>query len=188
MKEVFVIVKITLIGLFVTVVFYPLVHESGHLLFALITGGKFISLSWFPAPNVLCEMNADNTTSLAITSLAGMMFPILFLLPFYKSKSNLRFGALLMSGITVLSMLIGVSVAVLRFASTIIPNDDVTAFINFTGWVMPTILIMFSLTIITILQFILLKPKQTLMTILNVKTPSKYVDKQFSRTASIENI
>jgi len=188
LKDVFIVLKVTFIGLFVAVFFYPLVHESGHILATLLTGGKCINLSWLPVPNVLCEVDSTNTTALAVISLAGMVFPMLFVLPFYKSKGSLRFGALIFSAVTVLSMVIGLSVAVLNITGTTIPNDDVAMFIDFTGWVLPTLFILIVLTTITILQFILLKPKQTFMTILDIPITHKYPKKTPSHALYVESI
>jgi len=168
LKDVFIIIKVTLIGLLVAVFFYPLAHESGHIIATLLTGGRFISLSWFPSPNILCEVDGTNTAALAVTSLAGMVFPMLLIIPFYKAKSNLRFGALIFNAVTVLSMIIGLAVAILKICGTTVPNDDVTAFMNFTGWVLPTVFIMIFLTGITVLQFAFFKPKKTIMETLNL--------------------
>ena len=174
MKDYFVVLKITFIGLLVTVCFYPLIHESGHVIATLLTGGKFIAVSWLPSPNVLCEMNTENAMSFSVTSLAGMIFPILFILPFYKSKGSLRFGALIMSGITVLSFIIGFLITVMRLFGSIIPNDDVTVFMDFTGWELPTLFIMFVLAAITIFQFILFKPKQVLDKIISPSSSESF--------------
>jgi hypothetical protein len=173
-KDVLIVIKSTLIGLFIAVFFYPLIHESGHILATLITGGKLVSISWLPEPNVLCEIDSTNTAALAITSLAGMVFPMVFLLPFYKSKGYLRLGALVFNAITVLSMLIGLSVAFLRFFGITVPNDDVTAFIEFTEWILPTMLIMIVFSGISIFQFLLFKPKQTLIAVLSLHPTKQY--------------
>ncbi|MDR1629525.1 MAG: hypothetical protein LBS36_04850 [Oscillospiraceae bacterium] len=45
----------------------------------------------------------------------------------------LRFGGMVFSMFTVLSAVIGGAVAVLRVFGKITPNDDVTAFIDFTA-------------------------------------------------------
>jgi len=188
LKDIFIVLKVTLIGLLVAVFFYPLIHESGHIIATLLTGGKFISMAWLPAPNVLCEVDSTNNAALAITSLAGMMFPMLLILPFYKSKGSLRFGVLIFNAVTVLSMIIGLSVIILRMFGTITPNDDITAFIDFTGWLLPTLFILIGLTTITILQFILLKPKQTFMAILGIQSEQKQLEYQHSHPLNIENI
>lgn len=167
MRDFLTVIKIALIGLFVAVIAYPLVHEGGHILATALTGGKLICLSWLPVPNVLCEVNISNNAALAVTSLAGMILPMIFILPFFKSKGFLRFGVLVFNMITILSAVIGLSVSFLRLNNTVIPNDDVTAFIDFTGWMLPTVFIMSVLTVITILQLFLLKPKSTFLNILD---------------------
>ena len=159
-KEFSAVAKVVLIGLFVTVFFHPMIHESGHIIASLLTGGRIISIVWLPVPNVLCEADSTNAAAIAITSLAGIVFPMLFVLPFYKSKGSLRFGLMVFSAVSVLSAAIGLFTAVLRLYGTAMPDDDVTVFIESTGMVFPTVLIMLSLMGIAFLQFLLLKPKQ----------------------------
>jgi hypothetical protein len=77
-------------------------------------------------------------------------------------------GALIFSAITVLSAAIGTAVAVLRVFGVITPNDDVTAFVDFTGWLHATPLIMIGLTVLSIALFIFIKPGQTLKAALAV--------------------
>jgi len=113
---------------------------------------------------------------------------MLFVLPFYKSKGSLRFGALIFNAVTVLSMLIGLSVIILRLFGTTIPDDDITAFVNFTGLVLPALFILIILTAITILQFLLLKPKQTFLAVLDIQPTKKRPENKLPHTLNIENV
>ena len=171
MKDYLIILKVTLIGLFVAAFAYPVVHEAGHILATVITGGKFVSLAWAPVPNVLCEMNTENTAALAITSLAGIVFPMFMVLPFIKAKGNLRFSVLIFNAIIIWSTIIGLAVAVMQMNDCIIPNDDLTAFMEYTGWIIPTIFIMLSLTGIAFFLLYLLKPKETIMSVMGMRLP-----------------
>ena len=168
MKDVFLIIKITIIGLLVAVFVYPIVHESGHIISTILTGGRFIKLSWIPTPNILCEVNSTNTTALAIINLSGMILPIVFIMPFYKTKGFIRFGALIFCMIIILSAVIGLIVSIISCFGINVSNDDVTSFIEFSGWLLPTILIMIAMIGISAFQLMRFKPVETIDCILSI--------------------
>ena len=170
MKDVLIILKITLVGLFTAIVAYPLIHETGHILATILTGEKFISISWSPTPNVLCEMNSTDTAALAITSLSGMIFPMIIILPFAKSTGIIRLSALFVSGINVLAAVIGLLVVLLRMNGTVVQNDDITAFIGFTGWLFPALLIMIAMIIAAVLSLLLFKPRNTILSAMGLSS------------------
>ena len=80
MKDFLKVVRLCFLGLFSAVFIYPLLHESGHVIFALCSGAKPQDITFFPIPSVLCLMESQDTFSLVATGLGGMLFPALITL------------------------------------------------------------------------------------------------------------
>lgn len=166
MKDFLTVIKLTLIGLFVAIIAYPLIHETGHILATAMTGGKLIALSWVPVPNVLCEVNSTNITALAITSLAGMVFPMVLVFMLMRSKGLFRYGVLIFSMVTILSAVIDTGVAFLHINGMVVQNDDIASFMEFTGWTVQALLLMAGLLCVSVTGFFLLKPANTIKAVL----------------------
>jgi hypothetical protein len=173
LKDFLIVIKLTLTALFVAVFVYPVVHEGGHMLAVALTGGKIVCLSWFPVPNVLCEVGGMSAAALAAASLAGTVLPMLFVLPFLKTKGIVRFGALFFTLIVLLSGVIGTTVAVLRLFGVTVPNDDVTSFIGFTGCPLLALTVMLAVTLLSTGQIFLWKPKALFGGVLGLNQPLK---------------
>lgn len=72
---------IKLVWMFLTAVcsamfVYPFLHELGHLLAALFTGGRIIDFSVFPASYVMMDMGNVSPWKTAVVGLCGMIFPM----------------------------------------------------------------------------------------------------------------
>jgi|GEM_PF-6083433 len=172
MKDILVLIKITAVGFFVAAFVYPLVHEGGHMLAAVLGGGRLEGLGWYPVPHVLYEMDRGNTAMHAVTCLAGVCLPMVAVLPFAKSRGVLGFGTLTFACVVLFSTAMGVVVAGLRLLGTTVQGDDITAFIDCTGQTAPTLLLMLGLSAIAAWQVAWLKPKQSFLAMMGqTETP-----------------
>ena len=114
------------VGLFMAVVGYPMLHETGHMLAALISGGKVVKFLVYPQPGVLCEVSRVSEAGIVLISLGGMLLPLLFaMLPIYK-RFWLWYAGFVLRGICLLSFVLS-AVASVAFAMGVpIAEDDVT--------------------------------------------------------------
>ena len=80
------ILLIAAIVLFVMLVLYPVVHETGHILAALIAGEPVVGVGLFPAAYTRVSLSEPSFTRLALLCFGGAWFPLLFLLlPTFRS-------------------------------------------------------------------------------------------------------
>jgi len=163
MKDTILVIKHTLIGLLVAMVIYPVIHESGHILATLFSNGKVISFSLWPLPSVGCIVDSTNTAALAVTSLSGIIFPILIAGMFRWTNGVFRYAALVFIMIAMLSTLIGMMTAILRMIGVVMPNDDITTFIDLTGSSATALFFMLTFFALTVIQASRIKPKMTLL-------------------------
>ena len=63
------------VGLFTAAVMYPLLHEAGHSLAALLLGGRVVELRLFPIPSVLCDVGGIGSAGLVVFALCGAALP-----------------------------------------------------------------------------------------------------------------
>ena len=170
--DILTILRIALIGFFVSLFAYPLIHESGHIIATLITGGKIAYLAWLPVPRVMCEVDITGTAASVLISLAGIIFPMIFVLPLLLSKGSIRFGAMIFSFICSISCSIGLFVVVLRAFGIILLNEDITTLIEYTDRILPSFFVMLALSVAAIGLVILFNPRKTFMLMLEL-SPSR---------------
>ena len=77
LSDVMKLILMTAIGLFVAIVGYPLLHELGHSLAAVLLGGKVLDFQLLPLPNILCDSTGLSTLFISIIGLSGMALPFL---------------------------------------------------------------------------------------------------------------
>ena len=67
-----------IVGLIVTIVVYPILHELGHSIVAILFGAEVLEFNIFPYPNVLCNIKSVSSMGIVAISIGGGVFPILF--------------------------------------------------------------------------------------------------------------
>ena len=87
MKDAVKLFGILFFGLLTAVIIYPFLHESGHLIAAVLLGAEVLEFNLFPLPNVLCDMTHMRDISIIIVGLNGLFFPISFSAVMLKSVS-----------------------------------------------------------------------------------------------------
>lgn len=125
MKDILKCMGLLIVGLFVAVIGYPFLHESGHSIVALLVGGKVIDFDLLPLPYVTCEISITNKFGLILIGLAGMYLPMIFSLIIRPKSFWLWYGLLLTRGICLLSFVISLVSIVLYNFGIKVSNEDV---------------------------------------------------------------
>ncbi len=76
MKLFFKLAYMCLLGIMVTVIWYPVLHEMGHLFASVILGGTDINVQLFPVPFVSAMMTNPTKYHYTIVGLAGLVLPM----------------------------------------------------------------------------------------------------------------
>ncbi len=121
---------ILLIGLWVAVFLYPLLHELSHVLFTILFGGQIRSVSFWPTPSVLCELQSHDRLQVTLIGLSGIICPVLIsLLPSPRCFAAwyTRFHLLLVNAFGTLSYLF---FAICFLAGHPLQNNDITTILT----------------------------------------------------------
>lgn len=157
-KKPYFIFKTLTIGLCVSTVLYPLLHELGHYVMAILCGIRVIEFCVLPVPYVLCEMKEICSFKLTIIGVGGTVFPILFSAVISPKLFSLWYANIVIKAINIIALM-------LEFASVIfyrigypIPNDDTTAILKIASdeWIL---LIGIYLILLLLCIFSLIKTK-----------------------------
>lgn len=113
-------------GLFVAVIIYPLLHELGHSIMAVLVGASVLELKLFPIPYVLCSTDGMDMVGQVIIGTGGIILPLI--ISQIKTGSNfwLWYTRLLLKGISVLALIISAISTILFLKGNPLPNDDTT--------------------------------------------------------------
>ena len=118
------IVYILVVGLFMAVFVYPVLHEAGHLFATLAVGGDVAEVGIFPVAYTKCDIFSVNSFGQVIIGLSGMMFPILFAWIKFK-KFYIWYPIFVLRGIILLSFVISVISIVLFYSGIAVAKEDV---------------------------------------------------------------
>lgn len=119
-------VGVFFIGLLTATAVYPLLHEGGHCLAALLVGGRVHAWQLLPLPCVTCEMAGVDHFGLTLVGLGGMLLPLLFTWLIYLKRPCLRLLGLYLNGICFLSFAISLYACVQFRVGTAPVNEDIT--------------------------------------------------------------
>ena len=114
-----------IVGLIVTLVVYPILHELGHSIVAILFGAEVLEFNIFPYPNILCNIKSVNSMGIVTISIGGGVFPILFVVRSPKQFIG-WYTCFTIRWICVLSYLISI-VSVISFQLGMpVQNEDIT--------------------------------------------------------------
>ena len=119
-------IGLLMIGLFVAVIFYPLLHELGHSITAVLVGASVLELNLFPIPYVLCSTEGMDMVGHVITGMGGIILPLVISQIKVCSNFWLWYTRLLLKGISVLALIISAISTILFMKGNPLPNDDTT--------------------------------------------------------------
>lgn len=145
-------------GLIVAIIIYPIAHESGHALFALLVGADEVSIRIFPTPFTVCNIIGVHKFGQIIIGFGGILFPVLLSLFTYRKFFWLWYANFVFKLITMWSLVISIISGVLFICGYPMKDDDVTQIL--TKWPSGYYLIIFSLIIIfTLLVVVTIKER-----------------------------
>lgn len=114
------------VDLLVAVIIYPVLHELGHSLNAIIVGAKVIEFNMFPLPCVLCDVIDVSIPGRINIGIGGVSMPI-----FISCLGNVKnfwvwYTSVVVKFISVLALVISAYASLnFRFGAKII-NEDAT--------------------------------------------------------------
>lgn len=162
MKDAVKLFGILFFGLLTAVIIYPFLHESGHLIAAVLLGAEVLEFNLFPLPNVLCDMTHMRDISIIIVGLNGLFFPISFsavMLKLFGDSFWVRYVSFVLNGISLFASIISVIAVVFFYLGNPMNNEDVTQILHIcpnSGMII--IILTISLIIYLIIKTILEKP------------------------------
>lgn len=113
-------------GLFVAVIIYPLLHELGHSIMAVLVGASVLELKLFPIPYVLCSTDGMDMVGQVIIGTGGIILPLIISQIKVCSNFWLWYAQLLLKGISVLAFIISAISTILFMKGSPLQNDDTT--------------------------------------------------------------
>lgn len=130
MKNFFKAIGLLLVGVFTAVIVYPLLHEAGHSLAAILMGGRILRFHLFPLPYVLCEMGLISDWGIGVVGLSGMLLPFILSIVFRFNHFWVWYSGFVVKGICMLSFVISLVAIACYMAGTPIENEDITQVLN----------------------------------------------------------
>ena len=65
------------IAMFTAIIIYPMMHEAGHFIAAVLVGADVVEISVLPIPYVSVFVNEKNLLGKVLIGMCGMIFPML---------------------------------------------------------------------------------------------------------------
>lgn len=124
MKVMFKSIGLLIIGLLTAIIIYPMLHELGHSVMALMVGATILEIELFPFPYVLCSMDKADTIGQVMTGIGGLFLPLIISQIKVCSNFWLWYTRLILNGISVLAFIISTISTILFINGNPLPNDD----------------------------------------------------------------
>jgi len=134
---------------------YIFLHESGHAIVAIMYGAENVRISIFTARMTAGFVEYTPFTH-SLMNAAGMLFPVIIFsiiaLAYNSKKTNILYRCFYYSivPITIGPVFAWVLVPIIGMLSGLPPGDDVTKFINNSGW-HPGVVMVLALVLIALL-------------------------------------
>ncbi|MBQ2943194.1 MAG: hypothetical protein IJD93_00645 [Ruminococcus sp.] len=124
-------VGLLVVALFVAVIGYPILHEFGHSIAAVLVGAKLIEFNLLPLPYVVLDVREVNVNKQAIIGLSGVMFP-LGLVTFVKTRKFwIWYTTFLVKGISLYAIMVSLICAILYVNGIGIEMEDFVQVLKF---------------------------------------------------------
>lgn len=125
-----IISAMTAIGLFIAIILYPFLHESGHSLAAFVVGADVIEFRVLPVPYVMCNVASLTEIQQMIIGVSGMALPVIIALVIPKRWFWTWYIRFVLLGISLLAFTISVVTLLLPNGAAINPQDDMLQVLN----------------------------------------------------------
>lgn len=136
------IASITIVGLLMVLFVYPLLHECGHSLLAIILGADILELELWPHPHVLCNMKNLSSTSQVIVGAGGVLLPILFSACIPQKRFWVWYCNMILIGIETLSVVISLVALICFSCGHPIANEDMTTMLAIAPSALPLLFVL----------------------------------------------
>lgn len=162
-----------IVGLIVTIIVYPILHELGHSIVAILFGAEVLEFNIFPYPNVLCNIKSVSSIGIVVISLGGGVFPILFAI-ISPSQFIGWYTCFTIRWVCVLSYLISIVSVILFQLGMPVQNEDIThALIEKPQYAFAYLISYLILMIVSVLLIVKSNPMEHLVAQVIEKTKSE---------------
>ncbi len=143
MKDILKCIGLLIVGLFVAVMVYPFLHESGHSLVAFLVGARVIEFNLLPLPYIVCEVSEVGNIGKALIGLGGIVIPFIVSMSFKPKRFWLWYANLLIKGISIYAILLSVIAIIFYINDVNWQNEDIVQVLNIfphSGWIFLVVL------------------------------------------------
>lgn len=146
------VIMLALVGLIAAVLIYPLLHEIGHALAAVVFGANILDWTLWPAPSTLCDMRGLSMVKQVLIGSGGLLLPIVFSMSIDTRRFWVWYINLVLLGIEILAIIISL-IAILRFDLGIpVINEDVTTMLDIAPTYKPVYLAGLTILLISLIM------------------------------------
>ncbi len=126
MKDVFKAIGLLFIGLIMAIIVYPILHEIGHVVITVLTGGEVVDLSLLPLPYVSCNIGTVSDFGKVIIGFGGMLLPFAISIAIHSKNFWIWYSNFVLKGICMLSFAISMIAVICYATGHPMANEDIT--------------------------------------------------------------
>lgn len=159
MRDLLKILGIFFFGLLTAIVIYPILHEGGHSLVALVVGADVVEFNIFPVPNIMCNVFGLSDLKISVIGLGGIFVP--YLISFLLRPKNFWgwYTNSLVRGISLLALAISFVSIILWLTGITVQNEDIVQVLSiFNGGSIPFLIVFTVMFICGIKQIVADQP------------------------------
>ena len=132
MKDIKKAAVLSAISLFTCIFIYPLLHEAGHVISALIFGCEIKNVSFFPLAFTECEMNFNEKSQICAVGISGIIFPFIVSFSLKPKSFYFQHGIFTLKWICILSYFLSLVSSFLYFLDITVSGDDMVTVLVFS--------------------------------------------------------
>lgn len=125
MKTIFKLAGFILLALLTAIVIYPLLHESGHAIIALLTGTEILDFQVLPLPLVMCKATDTEGITGVFIGMGGVVFPYILSIRFRPKQFWCWYINWMLKSVSVFAIFISTVVVILYSGGFLLKNEDV---------------------------------------------------------------
>lgn len=118
--------RLLLTSSFIILLFYPFLHEIGHIASNAALGGKLVDVSLLPLPSVLFAQNDMTSAQTAIVGLSSTFLPLSAALAFRRRRPLLRYMRLTLLLTCAYNVILNIVYTVAFATGSPVENTDMT--------------------------------------------------------------